>query len=241
MNKQRLVRFINKYYLNGLAQSVILNSNSEQQKLTTKFVSSDKTLLGLVEMDKCDFEDATIGIYTTEQLLKLLSVLDEDINVSVTKANDKAFSIKITDSTSSVNYMLSDPSIINDPPQLQNIPEFELKIDVTPNLINKFIAGKSALAEVTTFTVVTNETKTNLIIGYSSVNTNRVNIPVQTSKFSPIEKVSFNADYFSNVLLANKECESATLEVSSEGLAKISFKVDDFSTTYWLVATTEVD
>ena len=241
MNKQRLVRFINKYYLNGLEQSVILNSNSEQQKLTTKFVSSDKTLLGLVEMDKWDFEDATIGIYTTEQLLKLLSVLDEDINVSVTKANDKAFSIKITDSTSSVNYMLSDPSIINDPPQLQNIPEFELKIDVTPNLINKFIAGKSALAEVTTFTVVTNETKTNLIIGYSSVNTNRVNIPVQTSKFSPIEKVSFNADYFSNVLLANKECESATLEVSSEGLAKISFKVDDFSTTYWLVATTEVD
>ena len=241
MNKQRLVRFINKYYLNGLAQSVILNSNSEQQKLTTKFVSSDKTLLGLVEMDKWDFEDATIGIYTTEQLLKLLSVLDEDINVSVTKANDKAFSIKITDSTSSVNYMLSDPSIINAPPQLQNIPEFELKIDVTPNLINKFIAGKSALAEVTTFTVVTNETKTNLIIGYSSVNTNRVNIPVQTSKFSPIEKVSFNADYFSNVLLANKECESATLEVSSEGLAKISFKVDDFSTTYWLVATTEVD
>ena len=241
MNKQKLVRFINKYYLNGLAQSVILNSKSEQQKLTTKFVSSDKTLLGLVEMDKWDFEDATIGIYTTEQLLKLLSVLDEDINVSVTKANDKAFSIKITDSTSSVNYMLSDPSIINDPPQLQNIPEFELKIDVTPNLINKFIAGKSALAEVTTFTVVTNETKTNLIIGYSSVNTNRVNIPVQTSKFSPIEKVSFNADYFSNVLLANKECESATLEVSSEGLAKISFKVDDFSTTYWLVATTEVD
>ena len=241
MNKQRLVRFINKYYLNGLAQSVILNSNSEQQKLTTKFVSSDKTLLGLVEMDKWDFEDATIGIYTTEQLLKLLSVLDEDINVSVTKSNYKAFSIKITDSTSSVNYMLSDPSIINDPPQLQNIPEFELKIDVTPNLINKFIAGKSALAEVTTFTVVTNETKTNLIIGYSSVNTNRVNIPVQTSKFSPIEKVSFNADYFSNVLLANKECESATLEVSSEGLAKISFKVDDFSTTYWLVATTEVD
>ena len=241
MNKQRLVRFINKYYLNGLEQSVILNSNSEQQKLTTKFVSSDKTLLGLVEMDKWDFEDATIGIYTTEQLLKLLSVLDEDINVSVTKANDKAFSIKITDSTSSVNYMLSDPSIINDPPQLQNIPEFELKIDVTPNLINKFIAGKSALNEVTTFTVITEENKPNLVIGYSSVNTNRVNIPVQTSKFSLIDNVSFNADYFKEVLDANKECESATLEISCEGLAKISFKVDDFSTTYWLVATTEVD
>ena len=241
MNKQKLVRFINKYYLNGLAQSVILNSKSEQQKLTTKFVSSDKTLLGVVEMDKWDFQDATIGIYTTEQLLRLLSVLDEDIKVDLQKSEDKAFSIKITDSTSSVSYMLSDPSIINDPPQLQNIPEFELKIDVTPNLINKFIAGKSALNEVTTFTVITEENKTNLVIGYSSVNTNRVNIPVQTSKFSLIDNVSFNADYFKEVLDANKECESATLEISSEGLAKISFKVDDFSTTYWLVATTEVD
>ena len=241
MNKQKLVRFINKYYLNGLAQSVILNSKSEQQKLTTKFVSSDKTLLGVVEMDKWDFQNATIGIYTTEQLLRLLSVLDEDIKVDLQKSEDKAFSIKITDSTSSVSYMLSDPSIINDPPQLQNIPEFELKIDVTPNLINKFIAGKSALNEVTTFTVITEENKTNLVIGYSSVNTNRVNIPVQTSKFSLIDNVSFNADYFKEVLDANKECESATLEISSEGLAKISFKVDDFSTTYWLVATTEVD
>ena len=241
MNKQKLVRFINKYYLNGLAQSVILNSKSEQQKLTTKFVSSDKTLLGVVEMDKWDFQNATIGIYTTEQLLRLLSVLDEDIKVDLQKSEDKAFSIKITDSTSSVSYMLSDPSIINDPPQLQNIPEFELKIDVTPNLINKFIAGKSALNEVTTFTVITEENKTNLVIGYSSVNTNRVNIPVQTSKFSLIDNVSFNADYFKEVLDVNKECESATLEISSEGLAKISFKVDDFSTTYWLVATTEVD
>jgi len=241
MNKQKLVRFINKYYLNGLAQSVILNSNSEQQKLTTKFVSDDKTLLGVVEMDKWVFEDATIGIYTTEQLLKLLSVVDEDIKVDLQKFEDKVTSIKITDSTSSVNYMLSDPSIIVNPPQMQNIPEFELKIDVTPNLIEKFTSGKAALTEVTTFTVITGESKTNLVIGYSSVNTNRVNIPVQTSKFSPIDNVSFNADYFSEILSANKECESATLEISSEGLAKISFKVDDFSTTYWLVATTEVD
>ena len=122
MNKQRLVRFINKYYLNGIADSVVLRSESNEQKLGTRFVSSDKTLLGTIIMDKWNFEDANIGIYTTEQLLKLLSVLDEDIDVSVTKAGDKTISMKISDSASSVNYMLSDPSIINEPPQLQTIP-----------------------------------------------------------------------------------------------------------------------
>ena len=46
---------------------------------------------------------------------------------------------------------------------------------------------------------------------------------------------------FKEVLTANKECESATLEVSSEGLSKITFKVDDFTSTYWLVAVSETD
>ena len=241
MNKQKLVRFINKYYLNGIADSVVLKSNSSEQKLVTRFVSSDKTLLGIIQMDRWNFEDANIGVYTTEQLLKLLSVLDEDINVSITKSGDKTISMKISDSLSSVNYMLSDPSIINEPPQLQNIPNFELSINVTPSVINKFISGKSALQDTTTFTVVTDETSTKLVIGYSTVNTNRVTIPVITSEFSQIDKVSFNAEYFSNILVANKECESAFLQISSEGLAKINFKVDDYKSTYWLVATSEAD
>ena len=241
MNKQKLVRFINKYYLNGIADSVVLKSNSSEQKLVTRFVSSDKTLLGIIQMDRWNFEDANIGVYTTEQLLKLLSVLDEDINVSITKSGDKTISMKISDSLSSVNYMLSDPSIINEPPQLQNIPNFELSINVTPSVINKFISGKSALQDTTTFTVITDETSTKLVIGYSTVNTNRVTIPVITSEFSQIDKVSFNAEYFSNILVANKECESAFLQISSEGLAKINFKIDDYKSTYWLVATSEAD
>ena len=240
MNKQKLVRFINKYYLNGIADSVVLKSNSSEQKLVTRFVSSDKTLLGIIQLDRWNFEDANIGVYTTEQLLKLLSVLDEDINVSITKSGDKTISMRLSDSVSSVNYMLSDPSIINEPPRLENIPNFELSINVTPSVINKFISGKSALQDTTTFTVITDETSTKLVIGYSSVNTNRVTIPVITSEFSQIDKVSFNAEYFSQILLANKECESAILYVSSAGLCKISFKIDNYSSTYWLVGTSEL-
>ena len=44
-----------------------------------------------------------------------------------------------------------------------------------------------------------------------------------------------------DVLTANGECESATLEISSQGLGRINFKVDDYDVTYWLVATTTVD
>ena len=239
MNKQKLVRFINKYYLNGTVNSVILNSNSN--KLSARFISGDKTLLGELEMDKWQFEDSEVGIYNTEQLLKLLSVLDEDVNVSISKAGDKSIALKVTDAFSSVNYMLSDVTIINKPPQLKEVPEFEVKIDVTPQFVNKFIAGKGALAETDNFTVLTDGSNTKLVIGYAAINTNRVTLPVTTSQSSNIDNVSFNANIFKEVLTANKECESATLEVSSEGLAKIVFKVDDFSVIYWLVAVTDVD
>ena len=62
MNKQKLVRFIDKYYLKGLIQSVVFNSNSKQQKLDTRFVSDDKTLLGLVEMVPYQMIYTFIGI-----------------------------------------------------------------------------------------------------------------------------------------------------------------------------------
>ena len=232
MNKQKLVRFINKYYLNGVVNSVILNSKSDLQELSARFISGDKTLLGDLTMDKWDFENSDIGIYNTEQLLKLLAVMDEDVNVSLSRAGDKSIAFKVSDSFSSVNYMLSDTSIINEPPQMKAIPDFELSIEVTPQIINKFIAGKNALAETDNFTVITDGVWTKLVIGYASINTNRVTIPVTTSKVS---------NMFKEVLTANKECESATLEVSSEGLSKITFKVDDFTSTYWLVAVSETD
>jgi hypothetical protein len=192
-------------------------------------------------MDKSQIEECEVGVYNTEQLSKLLGVLDDDINISVVKSGDKSIALKVSDAHSSVNYMLSDVSVINKPPQLKEIPEFQLKIDVTPNFISKFISGKGALSETDNFTVITDDNGTKLVIGYSTVNTNRVTIPVTTSESVNIENVSFNANIFKEVLSANKECESATFEVSSEGLSRITFKIDDYVSTYYLVSVQDLD
>ena len=84
---------------------------------------------------------------------------------------------------------------------------------------------------------------TNFLYGgaFSNIASNRVTIPVVTTESSEIKNVSFNANLFKDVLVANKECESATLEVSEGGLAKINFSVDDYDVTYYLVAVQDVD
>jgi len=92
------------------------------------------------------------------------------------------------------------------------------------------------------FTILKNKSgDCEVIIGYSSTNTNRVNIPVSCDECNIDTPITFNANLFKEVLVANKDCTSAVLHVSSEGLAKVNFKVDDYDSTYHIVATQDVD
>ena len=238
MNKHSLNRFIDKYYLGGNCSSVVINSKGDS--LSTRFITGDKNLLGELNMTGWSFDEADLGVYNTEQLVKLLSVLSENITMNLTKAGDKAVSLKISDSKSDVNYMLSDLSVISSPPNLKSIPEFEVKIKVDKSFMTKFVAGKGALTDTDNFTVITDDDGVKVVIGYAEINTNRVTLPVETESYDKIENVSFNANLFRDVLVANKECESATLEVSSQGLARINFKSDEYDATYYLVADTDV-
>jgi|TARA_R110000822_G_scaffold175224_2_gene314919 hypothetical protein len=240
MNKQKLVKFIDKYNLGGLVNSAILSF--KDNTLNTRFTSGDKSLLGILSMDKWDFEDGEFGVYNTEQLVKLLSVLDDDVTMTVSKAGDKAVSIQMSDSVSKVNYMLTDTSVISRPPVPESLPQnFELKININQQFISKFISGKQALPETDTFTIVTKNDTANVVIGYASVNTNRVTIPVSTTEYKHMDLISFNAGNFKEILSANKECESALLEVSPDGIARITFKIDNYKSTYYLVAVQDVD
>jgi ribosome maturation factor RimP len=218
MDKSKLVKFINKYYLSGNVNSVAINSDGNG--LSTRFVSGDKSLLGA--------------------LLKMLSVLDNDVSVDLVKAEEKAISLDAKDSGAKVRYMLSDLSVINTPPQLKQIPEFELLLNVDKTFVSKFISGKGALPDVESFTIVSGD-KPEVIIGYSSIATNRVAVPVENQTDNTIDNISFNANLFKDVLEANKECEAAVLEVSSEGLARITFNVGDYESTYYLVAVQNVN
>ena len=239
MDKYKLTRFIDKYHLGGNVNAVVINSKGDT--LSTRFITGDKALLGELEMNSWSFQDTELGVYDTEQLSRLLGVLDDDVSLNLTQSGDKAIALEISDQYSKVNFMLSDKSVINQPPPLKGIPEFQLKIKVDTNFITRFISGKSALPDTDTFTVITSNDGVKLVIGYSSINTNRVTIPVETETYEDIEKVSFNANLFKDVLVANKECETATLEVSEKGLSRINFKVDQYDVTYYLVAVQDVD
>jgi hypothetical protein len=239
MQKTKLNKFIQKYNLGGNVNSV--KWVAKDNELATSFVTDDKSLMGNVKVGNLKIEDGDIGVYTTDQLLKLLNVLGEDVTLNISKFGDKAVTLKVKNGIVSIDYTLSDLSVIPDPPSLKRVPDFQTKIKVDSNFINTFIKGKSALSESETFTIVNDKGDPCVIIGYASINTNRVTIPVETTINGLTDNISFNANLFRDVLAANKECTSATLEISNDGLARINFKVDDYDSTYYIVATQGVD
>ena len=239
MQKSKLDKFIQKYNLGGNVNSVKWKSNSDT--LTTTFVTPDKSLLGTVKVDKFPFEDSEIGVYQTDQLKSLIGVLGDDVSLDLSKFGDKAVSLKVKNGPVSVDYVLSDLSVIADPPALKRLPEFGTQIKLDSKFIDTFVKGKSALSDVDTFTVLNGKNGVEVVIGYSSTNTNRVNIPVETTTNDITKPITFNANLFKEVLVANRECTSAILEVSTEGLARVNFKIDDYDSTYYVVAMQDVD
>ena len=239
MQKSKLDKFIQKYNLGGNVNSVKWKSSGDS--ISTSFVTPDKSLLGNVKVDKFSFDNAELGVYQTDVLQKLLGVLGDDISLDLSKFDEKAVSLKVKNGPVSVDYVLSDLSVIAEPPALKKLPEFGTSIKLDTKFIDTFIKGKSALNDVETFTIKRNGDNCEVIIGYSSTNTNRVNIPVDCTSCDIDNPITFNANLFKEVLTANRECTSAVLEVSTEGLARVNFKVDDYDSTYYIVSLQDVD
>ena len=243
MNKSQLTNFITKYTLGGEIKST--KWTSDGNSLSTRFISGDKSVVGKVELNKFShLKPCELGVYNTGQLTSLLSVLGDDVEVNLSQSGDKFISMELEDTKRKTKskYMLSDLSVIPTPPELKNLPDsFELGIKVDAHFINTFISGKGALAEAETFTILTDNDKAEIVIGYASIASNRVTIPVETTKFKMMEPISFNATMFASILQSNKDCESATLEVSSQGLSRIKFSIDNYDSEYFLVSTQAVN
>ena len=235
MEKQSLNRFVSKYNLAGLVESV--KWESKDGSLTTSFISDDKSVLGSVSMKDFDSTDATFGVYDTTKLTKMLSVLGDDIEFSINDIDGKSVSLKFKDGSTSVNYMLADLSVIPNVPDLKQLPDFDTEIKLDSNFISKFIKAKGALADENNFTFTcTSEKNGQIILGYSNINTNRIKIDVDcTCKKDKVDPISFSANFLKEILVANKEATDATLKISSQGLAHISFEVDEYESNYYLV------
>ena len=233
MNKNNLLKFIQKYSLGGLIESVAWNA--EGTKLSVRFISDDKTLLGEVDFNAFTSNPFNVGIYTTSLLKNMIGVLDSDLTLKVDKAGEKSVSLKLVSDETETSYQLADLGVIPPVPDLKTLPDFGIAIDMASNMIDKFIKAKGALSDVDTFTIFSEGGDLKMAIGYSSISTNRVTFTAQKDYAETVKPISFSAQYLKEILTANKEATSAKLKVSTDGLSNVEFQIDDFVCKYYLV------
>jgi hypothetical protein len=231
MNKSNLQTFINRYYLAGNCEAVTVKP--ENDGVRCDLIDLDQTVVGSVKW-KCDpFFKGTLGINHTGTLNKMLSAIGDDIDIAVKTAEDKNYSLVISDKTTKMTFMLADTSVIPAVPSINTEPDYEVTIPLDEDFTNRFIKAKNALPDAKKFAVQVQNGVIRFIINYSTINADNItfDIPGHAEELTPI---CYPADKLKEILTANKG-EKGVLKVSSAGLAKVEFRGTNFESDYYLV------
>ena len=241
INKSKLQSIISKYYLNGLVQSVRWETN--ENKLSISFTSENKDIAGDLMCENSPVEDSEIAIFDTAQLNKLISVTNGELLLTLEKEHKVFSKLHIQDNSFNVAYSLADSLLVPKRGTINFPTDYDVIIELTPEIVNNFIKAKSALTDISDVMISTEEDPdrgTVIQFAFGDLNnfSNKIkyivdeNIEVTLGKDL---KLPFNSDSFKNILAANKDLESGKLSLTEEGFMKLEFQSEDIKTLYYMV------
>ena len=233
MKKSDLLNYVGRYHLAGATTSV--KWVAKNGGIETEFITDDQNVIGHVKADNLDFGTNELGVYATPQLVKMLSAVGDDLNVKVNDVDGTAVSVGVNDKDVDMTFMLADLSVIRQVPDLKNTPDWNATINLDATFINKFIKAKNALPESENFGIKCSSGKVEVIMNYSSINTNRIKFDQDVDGAIDMGVICFSSSLLKEILQANKGFESGKLSVSEAGLAEVSFELKNGEATYYLV------
>ena len=233
MKKSDLLNYVGRYHLAGATTSV--KWVAKDGGIETEFITDDQNVIGHVKADNLDFGTNELGVYATPQLVKMLSAVGDDLNVKVNDVDGTAVSVGVNDKDVDMTFMLADLSVIRQVPDLKNTPDWNATINLDATFINKFIKAKNALPESENFGIKCSSGKVEVIMNYSSINTNRIKFDQDVDGAIDMGVICFSSSLLKEILQANKGFESGKLSVSEAGLAQVSFELKNGEATYYLV------
>ena len=238
MNKQIITSVLDKYYLNGTVESV--KWVIKDKNITVDFITPMKNLVGKVTSSNFDLEDSEVGIYNTSQFYKLVKIMDNTVVLSLNKS-DKGTPLELTlaDNQYDLNYYLSDLNLIETVPTINEPINYDVTLNVSNEFISKFINAKKALGDIKQFTIeakkVDDEMSLLITIGDGNGYANKIKFKNPCEAILGLGEIPFPVDVMTEVLKANEDATNGTIEISNEGLMKLTFKEDSIESVYYLV------
>jgi hypothetical protein len=240
MDKTILTQIIESFYLNGLTSQVKFKVKNNEAHI--KFAVDNKDCIGEV-IAPITLEDCEIGIFNTNQLLKLLHITNDFIELKLEKQNNHFLKLHISDNQFDLSYNLSDLGLIQDPGVIPNLPPHDLEFDINFDFTQKYIKAHNALDKPPRFEVgISKDFKDdeviNFMIGEKSTYSNKVNFAEPGKIINKIKPIAFSANNFREVISVNKNATGKVC-VYKDGLLKINLEEAGVKSEYFLVALHE--
>jgi len=236
MKKNFIVENIEKYFLGGLVGGVVWNLDGS--KVSINFSTETKDAVGEISFD-LSLPEGQIGIYNTDSLLRLLGITNEDLQLELKSDNTGIVNkLKISDNKFDLDYNLSDATIIQEVPKVQEV-DYDFTFKINDEFISGFLKAHNALEKIKDFTLNTATTKQDenvveIMLGERTKHSNKVKFTEPAEFELPSDIIPFSAIVFREILSANKGIEG-TMSVSNKGLAKIEFTNKESSVKYFVV------
>jgi|694.fasta_scaffold121300_2 hypothetical protein len=239
MQKQTLTSVIDKYHLNGIVESV--KWNIKDKNITVDFITPMKNLVGKVTSPNFDLDDTDLGIYNTSQFNKLVKIMDNTVVLGLTKSPyGTPLELTLADNQYDLNYYLSDLMLIESVPAINEPASYDAEANIDSDFISKFANAKKALGDVKQFTIKDELNSENMkdlviVIGDGNGYANKIKFKTPCESMFGLNEIPFPADVMMELLKANEEADSGTIQISQEGLMKVSFKEESIESVYYLV------
>lgn len=236
MEKSKILGFINKYSLGGSVESVELVLTPES--MSTRFMTNQQDVIGdikLITNNSKINNETSVGIANTNLLVKMMSVLDEDIELEIlnNQHTNMPIALKISDKSTTVNYMVADNSIIQKVPVAKKLPDFDYQFEFTRETFSdKFVKATSAFSDVDIFKITPSDSGIYVNLG---TNENKLQMSISNTTGTCTRPICFNSKLLKEIFLANKDASGGKISVIEGGICKIELSVQDYSIIYYLV------
>jgi hypothetical protein len=239
--KNDLQNTINKYYLNSLIESV--KWEIQNNILTIKFTSPDRSMIGKVIFEGFELEDSIIGISNTTQLNKLISISNGYLNLEYSKQNKIITKLIIADNQFTFNYALADLIIIPKVGEYNGDGNYHIKAILDNENISNIIKAKNALPETNTvvfkpFTNDDGDLQLEMLFGGNIEHSNKVSYYLPDVIFNNINNFEchYNSDLIKEIMSCNKDMTNGIMEINLDGVMKLYFDGGKIKSEYYLVS-----
>lgn len=236
INKTLLQNFISKYYLNGLNNSVRWRIKDNSLIV----YAGEKGTACKVELKNFKFEDAEIGIFDTDKLIKLINSLMGELLIVPEKTKAVYNKLHISDQTFDVVYSLADILIMKKVLYYRDQDNYDIELKLNKEHINNLIKAKQSLSDQDNVTITTfNDAERGLlcefIFGDNASYANKITYKMEGNILKDNIELPFNSDLLRDILKVNKDMDYGEFKLSKDGLIKINFYSEEIDSEYFLL------